>query len=260
MKKPVVEFENKDIQLTVDGHLAIMKILSRNPWRNLFTDLSKTEEINQLYDRIEKDPEIRGLLFLNEPDCYDETAYLNFLAEISGKNIDTGQFRKISDFEHEIDRMREILVTQQFILRMAKFKKLTFNGSLGNVSTPFLGASLSNDFRFASEGATFSFPHIKYGLHPTGALAFWLPHYVNKSISDAILFCGNNLSVNEALELRLIHKIFPKEEFHGQCIREAKMIADMNQSAVRLTKELRHDYEKDLNDYFETERKFVGIL
>ena len=259
-KKPVIEFENTDIQLTVDGHLAIIKILSKNPWRNLFTDLSKTEEINHLYDRIEKDPEIKGLLFLNEPDCYDETAYLNFLAEISGKDIDSDKFRKISDFEHEIDRMREILVTQQFISRMAKFKKLTFYGSLGNVSTPFLGAGLSNDFRFASEGATFTFPHIKYGLHPTGALAFWLPHYLNKGISDEILFVGNDLSAEEALGLRLIHKVFPKEGFHGRCIREAKNISDMNQSAVRLTKELRYDYEKDLNEYFESERKLVGIL
>jgi len=259
-KKPVIEFENTDIQLTVDGNLAIMKILSRNPWRNLFTDLSKSEEINQLYDRIEKDPEIKGLLFLNEPDCFDETAYLNFLAEISGKNIDSDQFRKISDFEHEIDRMREILVTQQFILRMTQFRKLTFYGTLGNVSTPFLGAGLSNDFRFASEGAVFTFPHLKYGLHPTGALAFWLPHYVNKSKSDEILFSGKDLGVDEALELRLIHKILPKEDFHGHCIREANTIANINQSAVRLTKELRNDYKRDLNEYFETERKFVGIL
>jgi enoyl-CoA hydratase/carnithine racemase len=259
-KKPVIEFENTDIQLTVDGHLAIIKILSRNPWRNLFTDLSKTEEINQLYDRIEKDPEIKGLLFLNEPDCYDETAYLNFLAEISGRNIDDAQFRKISDFKHEIDRMREILITQQYILRMVYFQKLTFSGSLGSVSTPFLGASLSNDFRFASEGACFTFPHIKYGLHPTGALPFWLPHYVNKSKSDEILFSGKDLNVDEALELRLIHKILPKAEFHAHCIREAKTIADINQSAVRLTKELRYDYGRDLNEYFETERKFVGIL
>lgn len=38
-KQPVIEFENDDIQLAIDGHLAIIKILSKNPWRNLFTDL-----------------------------------------------------------------------------------------------------------------------------------------------------------------------------------------------------------------------------
>ena len=73
-KKPVIEFENDDIQLTIDEHLAIIKILSKNPWRNLFTDLKKTEEINQLYNRIEDDIKIKGLLFLNNPDCFDETA------------------------------------------------------------------------------------------------------------------------------------------------------------------------------------------
>ena len=99
-KQPVIEFENDDIQLAIDGHLAIIKILSKNPWRNLFTDLEKTGEINQLYTHIENDNSIKGLLFLNNPECYDETAYINFLSEISGKDIDSLKFRKISDFEH----------------------------------------------------------------------------------------------------------------------------------------------------------------
>ncbi len=53
IKQPVIEFENDDIQLSIDGHLAIIKILSKNPWQNLFTDLEKTEEINQLYSHID---------------------------------------------------------------------------------------------------------------------------------------------------------------------------------------------------------------
>ena len=259
-KQPVIEFENDDIQLAIDGHLAIIKILSKNPWRNLFTDLEKTEEINQLYAHIENDNAIKGLLFLNNPECYDETAYINFLSEISGKDINSLKFRKISDFEHEVDRVREILVTQQYILRMVRFKKLTFTGSLGNVSTPFLGASLANDFRFASEGDFFTFPHIKFGLHPTGALPFWLPHYVNKGKSDEILFSGKDLSVKEVHALGLIHTIFPKKDFHNRCIREAKSISDISRSAVRLTKELRPDYGKELKKYFATEKRFVGIL
>lgn len=258
--RPQIEFENDDIQLVIDEHLAIMKILSKNPWRNLFTDLEKNDEINQLYTRIEKDNDIQGLLFLNKRDCYDETAYINFLAEISGKDIDTIKFRKLSDFEHEVDRVREILVTQQFILRMVHFPKLTFNGSLGNVSTPFMGAGLSLDFRFACEGDFYTFPHIKYGLHPTGALPFWLPHYINKTKSDEILFSLSNLTVEEALELRLINEIFPEKDFHYHCIQKAKSISYISRSAVKLTKELRHDYGKDLKKYFATEKRFVGIL
>ena len=57
-QQQVLEFENDDIQLVIDDHLAIMKILSKNPWRNLFTDLEKNEEINQLYKRIEEDHDI----------------------------------------------------------------------------------------------------------------------------------------------------------------------------------------------------------
>jgi enoyl-CoA hydratase/carnithine racemase len=259
-RQPHIEFKNDDIQLAIDDHLAIMTILSKNPWRNLFTDLEKNDEINRLYKRIENDDEIKGLLFLNNRDCYDETAYVNFLAEISGKDIDSLKFRKLSDFEHEVDRVREILITQQFILRMANFRKLTFTGTLGNVSTPFMGAGLSLDFRFACEGDFFTFPQIKYGLHPSGALPFWLPHYLNKSKSDEILFSGKNLSVEEALELRLINAVFPEMDFHKYCITEAKAISNISRTAVRLTKELRYDYGKDLKIYFATEKRFVGIL
>jgi 2-(1,2-epoxy-1,2-dihydrophenyl)acetyl-CoA isomerase len=259
-KQAVIEFENDDIQMSIDDHLAIVKILSKNPWLNLFTDLEKTEEINQLYQRVEKDDSIKGLLFLNNPDCFDESAYINFLAEISGKDVDTFRFRKFSDFEHEVDRAREIVVTQQFILRMAGYRKLTFSGSLGNVSTPFIGAGMSLDFRFASRGDYFTFPHIKFGLHPTGALPFWLPYYVNKSKVDEILFSGRDLSVEEAMELGIIHQVFPGEGFHERCIAEAKSISDISRTTIRLTKELRQDYRKELNKYFTTEKKFVGIL
>ncbi len=255
-----IAFENDDIRLTIDDHLAIMKILSKNPWRNLFTDLERNKEINQLYARIEEDDTIKGLLFLNNPDCYDETAYMNFLAEISGKDLNSMKFTKLSDFEHEVDRVREILITQQFILRMVDFPKLTFSGSLGNVSTPFVGAGLSLDFRFACEGDFYTFPHFKYGLHPSGALPFWLPHYLNKGKSDEILFSGKDLPMEEALRLRLINGIFPEKDFHNRCIQEAKSISDISRSAVKLTKELRHDYGKDLKKYFATEKRFVGIL
>ena len=258
--KPYIEFENDDIRLTIDDSLAIMTILSKNPWRNLFTDLEKNEEINELYKRIEEDQDLRGLLFLNNRDCYDETAYVNFLAEISGKEIGSLKFRKLSDFEHEVDRVREILITQQFILRMVKFPKLTFTGILGNVATPFLGAGLTLDFRFACEGDFFTFPHLQHGLHPSGALPFWLPHYLNKGKSDEILFSGEDLSVEEALDLRLINAVFPEADFHQHCIKKAKTLSDISRSAVRLTKELRYDYSEDLRSYFATEKRFVGIL
>jgi enoyl-CoA hydratase/carnithine racemase len=259
-KAPYVAFENDDIRLTIDDHLAIMKILSKNPWRNLFTDLERNEEINQLYTHIEDDDDIKGLLFLNNPDCYDESAYMNFLAEISGKDFNSLKFKKLSDFEHEVDRVREILITQQFILRMVNFSKLTFTGSLGNVSTPFIGAGLSLDFRFGCKGNFYTFPHFKYGLHPSGALPFWLPHYLNKGKSDEILFSGKDLSIEEALRLRLINEIFPEKEFHNSCIQKAKSISHISLSAIRLTKELRHNYGQDLEEYFTTEKKFVGIL
>jgi enoyl-CoA hydratase/carnithine racemase len=259
-EQTVIKFENDDIQLVIDEHLAVIKILSKNPWLNLFTDLEKTDEIDQLYTDIEEDNDIKGLLFLNNPGCYDETSYVNFLAKISGKEVDFLKFRKISDFEHEVDRMREILVTQQFILRMVHFRKLTFTGMLGNVSTPFLGAGLSLDFRFASAGDFFTFPHIKFGLHPTGALPFWLPHYISKSKSDELLFSGKDLSMEEALKLGIIHDVYPNKDFQERCIREAKAISDISRTAVRLTKELRHDYGPDLQKYFATEKKFVGIL
>jgi enoyl-CoA hydratase/carnithine racemase len=258
--QPQIEFENDDIRLTIDDHLAILTILSMNPWRNLFTDLEKNNEINRLYKRIEDDDDIKGLLFLNNRDCYGETAYVNFLSEISGKDIDTQKIRKLSDFEHEVDRAREILITQQFILRMVHFGKLTFTGSLGNVATPFMGAGLSLDFRFACKGDAYTFPHVKYGLHPSGALPFWLPHYLNKGKSDEILFSGNDIPVEEALALRLVNAVFPETGFHERCTEEAKAISGISRSVVRLTKELRYDYSRDLKKYFATEKKFVGIL
>jgi enoyl-CoA hydratase/carnithine racemase len=66
-----------------------------------------------------------------------------------------------------------------------------------------LGASLAADFRFASENTVLALCHLKLGVHPAGALPYFLPKYVNYANVYNILFSGKNISADEALEFRV---------------------------------------------------------
>ena len=100
--------------------------------------------------------------------------------------------------------------------------KIVIYALQGVVVTPFFGASLSSDFRFASEGMSFSLAHIKYGFPPTGGIAFFLPRYLGQTRTVELLIRGGDIGAADALEMGLINKIFAKERFEEDFIREAK--------------------------------------
>ena len=75
----------------------------------------------------------------------------------------------------------------RIILRLIELKKITYIGLQGEVVTPFFGASLSFDFRFASRDMCFSLAHSQYGLHASGALPFFLPRFLQYSQAIEII-------------------------------------------------------------------------
>ena len=247
----------KELNCYLDSNLAIIRIAD-NSFQNI-SNLSYSEKMLEFYDHVENDPEIKGLLVVNSENSYSRKAYHDFLCEISGKQMDFEHPEKISEFDKKLMRVREITLLQRFILKAVEFSKLLIIGVQGEVVTPFIGASLASDFRIVSANARFSFSHIKYGLHPSGALPFFLPRFVGHGLATELLMTGRPLMADEALQAGIANKVVEEDkDFFQECLDYARNLCKIDLDVMRTTKKFLFNYKEELVKYLEIESKFIA--
>ena len=128
-------------------------------------------------------------------------------------------------------------------------------GLQGSVVTPFFGASLAADLLFATEDMQFTLAHLKYGLHPTGALPYLLPKYIGVNKAKYYLYRGGHISSNEALSLGLINKVYSSNSFLNNCLSEIRSIITNDVEVLKITKKLININADEIIKYFEYESK-----
>ena len=256
MKKELsLEFENNDFRCSIDGEIAIVKVKC-NAFYSL-TDLDISRRILYWFDLVAEEDKIKAILLLNEKGCYGNTAYEVFLSSVTGKDFSDEKPHKLSPGERANIRAREVNVLNSFIMATTSFRGLVISGLNGTIVTPFFGASLASNFRFATEDSVISLSHSKYGLHAGGALPFFLPRYIGIGKATDYVFNGGEISIKEALELGLINKLLPEENFDENCIEETRKLCNAGARYLRWTKELLIPYKNELVDYLHQEEKFI---
>ncbi len=256
MKEPVtLEFENNEFKCFINEQIAIVKVKC-NAFYSL-TDLDVSRRILQWFDIVAEEDDIKAILFLNEKGCYGNTAYEVFLTSITGRDYSSHQQQKLSPQERSQIRTREVNVLNSFIMATVNYKRFVVTGLNGTIVTPFFGASLASNFRFISENSVISLNHHKFGLHPGGALPFFLPKYIGLGRASEFVFNGGEIQAKDALEIGLVNKILSEEKFDEQCIKETKLLCEYGKRYIRWTKELLIPFKEELIDYLHKEEKFI---
>lgn len=255
-KEKTLEFENDEIKYYVHERIGVMKF-KRTAFENI-ADIEKAGDLMYLFEWVEKDKGINALLLLNEPRAYGIETYNNFIETILIFNEEESRF-ELKDSAAKIIRARQMNSIRNLITKIMDFKKIFIMGMLGNVVTPFFGLSLAADFRFGAEDMQYMLEHKKYSLHPSGALPFFLPRYLNKSMAVDLLYQGYKIPADRSQELGLINEVFPVEDFENSCIVKAKSIARIDPEVMRLTKKLTFSHKADLERYFNLESKLIGF-
>lgn len=256
MKKPLqIEFESENIKCFVVGRLAVLKI-SCNAFDTL-TNLDQANRVLPWFDLVENDKSIKGILGLTERNCLGQKAYEKFLTEITGRKIEGDKNAEITKFEKTDIRAIEINMLMNLIRKIYSFKKIFISAIYGELVTPFLGISLISDFRIANEDFKILFSHAKYGLHPSGALPFLLPKYLNRQQAAKYLLLGGTINSEEAVEMNLINEIVPNEKFEEISIEKASEYIKVNMGTIKSTKSLMNTNIKELENYFTVESNFT---
>jgi len=134
------------------------------------------------------------------------------------------------------------------ITKLAKFPKPTVARINGHCMAGGTGFMLACDIVIAKDDAKFGTPEVNVGLFPMmiGALIF--RNVLRKKAMEMILL-GEKLTAQQALEMGMITRAIPKEQFDAEVEKVLKTIASKSPIGLKIGKEAFRDIETmDLED------------
>lgn len=93
------------------------------------------------------------------------------------------------------------------------------------------------DIRIAEEQAMFGLPEIKLGLFPGGGGTQRLPRLIGEAKAKELMFTGEPITAEQALEIGLVNQVVPKGESLNAAKKLAQTIAQRSLPALKLIKE-----------------------
>ena len=254
MKKWLSDFLVSGISVELDD--AVLVIRYGENIFDIFSDLSARNRYISLLDAVNNDSDVKAVLSLNEHGCLGNEPYERYINKLCGKNNPV-ELETSMKFRKSIEHARQLCFHYYTATKRLASKKLIIDGLQGMVVTPFFGETLSADIRLASDDLCFSLAHKKFGIHPTGGLAFFLPRFIGQGRANEILLASDVINAKSALELGLVSRVFPNDNFENSCIQAAKELAELSQATIETTKKLSFHYRADLQDYFRQETEWL---
>jgi enoyl-CoA hydratase/carnithine racemase len=169
-------------------------------------------------------PGVKALLFTSDQSLLGEEAFARF-----DKALSESPSGEINISQEENGLTQYIAILQNLDIPVVA-------GVRGSVIGSFLGAILAADYRVVSKDTVFSFEYIKSKWAPRGALGYFLPRCVGLTKTKKILLGGEPISAAEALELGLVDKIVPNDDFQAKCLEIANNMSRIPPRAVRYAK------------------------
>lgn len=251
----VNSIDNKYFEASVRDNLAV--IVLKSEAFELISTLNDSQVMMDFIRDAEYDQSVKGLLLLNQPGCLGEKAYDHFIRSIL-KEDDTLESKDYPVFLQKNTRFRQINILNKFIRYLSGYHKLVFVGLACTMVTPFMGVALVADMRFASPNAVFSLAHRKYGLHPSGAIPFFLTHYLGHSKAIELQL-SDRIGAEESFRLGLVNQILPADNFTQNCIRYIQPYLDNYRSALSMTKRLNNFKHRWLQEYLDHEASMMNL-
>lgn len=241
------EFEDASLKAFLSDGIAVLRIQAES--FAALTDLAESGRFLALFHEAEISDQVRALLLLNQPGVFADGEYERFICH---EEAVLGQPGQSTHLKTQV--IRHINILNRVVSQIADFKKIFAFGLQQSVVTPIFGASLAADFRFASRDMFFSPAHCRHGLHPTGALPYFLPRYVGQGKAAEILFQAEPLDAAAALELGLVTEVLPADDFERRCLQALQPWCELPGEVILSSKLLlNHANRLGLKRYFDTE-------
>lgn len=112
--------------------------------------------------------------------------------------------------------------------------------------------ALQCDLRFASHSANFQINYADFGLVPGNGATYFLPRIVGEAKALELLWCGELITSEEALNLGLVNQVFADEELMDFTYRIAHRLAEKPQLPLQMIKRaVKQSAKTDLNTHLD---------
>jgi len=247
--------DNLYFEASIEENLAI--VCFKAEAFELITSINDSQLMMDFIREAEHNHAVKGLLLLNQPGVLGEEVYDVFIRSIL-KEDDSLEDKDVPTFLQKNTRFRQINILNRFIRFLASYHKMVFVGVSSTVVTPFMGVTLVADMRLASPNGVFSLAHRKYGIHPSGAIPFFLTHYLGHS-KALELQLSDRINAEDAFRLGLVNQILPADHFKQNCVRYIQPFLGNYRSTLSMTKRLNNFKNRWLQEYLDHESSLMNL-
>jgi 2-(1,2-epoxy-1,2-dihydrophenyl)acetyl-CoA isomerase len=143
---------------------------------------------------------------------------------------------------------------------MANCEKPIVNAINGTAAGAGVNIALGGDIIVAGEGVKFIEVFVRRGLVPDAGGCFLLPRIVGLARAKEIMFFGDDILAEKALEMGLIHRVVPKDKVMDEAMALASRLAAGPTRSIGMTKKmLNRSLDVDMQTMLEFESAFQGI-
>lgn len=133
------------------------------------------------------------------------------------------------------------------------------------VDGPAVGAganlAIACDIQLASESASVGFVFRQVGLSVDAGTSYLLPRIVGENVAKELVFTGEIVDADRALDLGLLNHVYPDDDFENEAATFVERIADGPTVAFRHAKRLlREGLDKSLHSAMADEATAQGVV
>lgn len=146
-------------------------------------------------------------------------------------------------------------------LQMRRLEKPVIGAINGVTAGGGFGIALACDLRIASEKAQFSQVFVRRGLVPDVGSTFFLPKLIGVEKALELIFTGDLISAQEAVEIGLVSRVFPHDDLMPETMKLAKRLATGPPIAMGLAKRAVYQglESNDLPSHLDLELSFNSL-
>ena len=214
--------ESKLVLSELSGH--VLKVTLNRPERLNALGGSMRHEFLAALQRAESDKEVRVLVITGAGRAFcsgGDVKEMSERREGNGGERSGGETPPVRD--HIIALMRGM-------------PKPVIGAINGVAAGAGMNLALACDMRMASDRALFTQAFVKRGLHPDWGGTYFLPRLVGTAKACELIFSGDMINAEQALQLGLINRLVPHDDLERACAEWAGSFAAGPPIAIGLAK------------------------
>lgn len=226
----------------IEGTVATI-ILNRPESLNAF-NFQMGEDFNDALHRCSQDPSVRVVVVTGAGRAFCSGGDVKGMKEFAQVNNQAFYFKKLTSYLHSA------------ISAIRRMEKPVIMGVNGIASGAGFNLALAGDILIASDKVQFNQAYIRLGVCPDGGGTYFLPRLIGPFRAMELFLTGDMIDAQKALQLGIVNRVVPHEEFPLELKRWAERLASAPTKTIGVIKKLLL-HSESLESHLENERQAV---